>query len=163
MIGAMLRARTAALFAALSGAASPATAQGRVWDYRFDAGEPPMAYLGYGVPETDDTLGGFHCEAHSGAVTVFISETDGKQKAGKAATAIFAVGETQTKIAGKLAPNEEAGVPSFEGRIAADDPIFAAMARGDKLVVTIGGSKQSAPLNGVAGKVEKFVEACRKK
>lgn len=163
MIGAMLRARTAALFAALSGAASPAAAQGRVWDYRFDAGEPPMAYLGYGVPETDDSLGGFHCAAHSGAVTVFISETDDKQKAGKAATAIFAAGETQTKIAGKLAPNEEAGVPSFEGRIAADDPIFAAMARGDKLVVTIGGSKQSAPLKGVAGKVEKFVEACRKK
>lgn len=163
-IGALARRAPAALIVALLGIASPAAAQqGRIWSFSLDEAKPPMAFLNYGVPETDDSLGGFHCDAHSGATTLFISETDGKQKAGKAATAILAVGDAQTKVAGKLVPNEEAGVPSFEGRVAADDPIFAAMARGETLVVTIGGSKQSAPLKGAGAKIGKFIDACKKK
>lgn len=164
MIDALLRARGVALAVALCGDVALAAAQqGRVWSFSREEGKPAMAYLGYGVPESDDSFGGFHCDAHSGAATIFIAETDEKQKPGKAATAILAVGDTQTKVVGKLVPNEEAGVPSFEGRIAADDPIFAAMARGEKLVVTIGAARQSAPLKGVAEKVGAFVDACRKK
>jgi hypothetical protein len=163
LIVALARRAPAALVVAFFGIASAAAQQGRIWSFSLDEAKPPMAFLGYGVPESDDSFGGFHCDAHSGAATLFVSETDGKQKAGKAATAILAVGDTQTKIAGKLVPNEEAGVPSFEGKIVADDPIFAAMARGETLVVTIGGARQSAPLKGVAAMVGKFVEACKKK
>ena len=86
-------------------------------------------YLGYGVPESDDSLGSFTCAPGSGLVKIWIAETSDKLKAGDKATAILSVGEKTAKVAGKLVPNEEAGVPSFEGRLPAKDPIFAAMVR----------------------------------
>lgn len=59
-------------------------------------------------------------------------------------------------------PNEEAGVPSFQGRLPATDPIFDAMATGETLAAAVGPSKQTAPLKGVGEKMKKFVGACAK-
>ena len=119
-------------------------------------------YLGYGVPETDDSLGSFTCKPGSGAVKIWIAETSDKLKAGGKATAILSVGETKAKVAGKLMPNEEAGVPSFEGSLPAKDPIFAAMAGGETLVIAVGPASD-APLTGAADKFKKFAAACAKR
>lgn len=154
---------SAALSLALLAPAPVALAEdGRVWTLTVEEKKPHRAYLSYGVPETDDSFGGFRCKSRSGDVTLFISETGGKLRAGARATAILAVGETQAKVDGKLLPNEEAGVPSFEGRLPANDPIFQAMASGETLVATVGPARQTAPLKGVAEKIGKFTAACAK-
>lgn len=135
----------------------------RVWTLSgLEEKKPDLIYLNYGVPETDDSFGAFRCKPQSGVVMLFISETSEKLKPGKSATASLSVGEVQTKVAGKLMPNEEAGVPSFQGRLPATDPIFDAMATGETLAAAVGPSKQTAPLKGAAEKVEKFVAACAK-
>lgn len=119
-------------------------------------------YLGYGVPESDDSLGSFTCAPGSGVVKIWIAETSDKLKAGPSATAILSVGDKKAKVAGKLLPNEEAGVPSFEGRLPAKDPIFQAMTQGETLTVAVGPGKHDAPLTGAADKFKKFAAACAK-
>jgi hypothetical protein len=136
---------------------------GRVWMMTIEDQPPHWASLGYGVPETDDVFGSFRCKSKSGEVILFIAETSDKLVAGRPASATLAAGEIRATIAGKLLPNEEAGVPSFEGRIAADDPIFRAMTSAKTLEATIGAAKQSAPLAGAADKVKRFTAACKKR
>jgi hypothetical protein len=120
-------------------------------------------YLGYGVPESDDSLGSFTCTPGGGVVKIWIAETSAKLKAGGKTTAILSVGEKTAKVAGKLVPNEEAGVPSFEGSLPAKDPIFAAMPGGETLDIAVGGTKRSAPLANAAEKFKKFAAACAKR
>jgi hypothetical protein len=120
-------------------------------------------YLGYGVPESDDSLGSFTCAPGSGSVKIWIAETSAKLKAGGKTTAILSVGDKMAKVAGKLLPNEEAGVPSFEGSLPAKDPIFAAMAGGETLDIAVGGIKRSAPLADATEKFKKFAAACAKR
>lgn len=120
-------------------------------------------YLGYGTPESDDSVVSFTCAPESGVAKIWISETSDKLKAGEKATALLAVGGTKAKAAGKLMPNEEAGVPSFEGRLPAKDPIFAAMAAGETLDLSVGAAKHSAPLAGASDKFQKFAAACAKR
>jgi len=136
----------------------------RVWTLGgLEEKDADSIYLGYGVPETDDSLGSFTCAPGSGVVKIWIAETSVKLKAGDKAAAIFSVGEKSAKVAGKLVPNEEAGAPSFEGRLPAKDPIFAAMADGQTLDVAIGGAKRSAPLADASEKFKKFAAACAKR
>lgn len=120
-------------------------------------------YLGYGVPESDDSLGSFTCAPGSGLVKIWIAETSNKLKPGGKTTAILSVGEKTAKVAGKLVPNEEAGVPSLEGSLPAKDPIFGAMVGGETLDIAVGGTKRSAPLADAAEKFKKFAAACAKR
>ena len=143
--------------------AGPVAAQSRVWTLTgFEEKKPALIYLSYGVPESDDSFGTFRCEPASGRVTFFLSTTNLRLKPGRAATALLAVDETRTKIVGRLLPNEEAGVPSFEGRLDARDPLVRALADGRTLTVRVGPSMQSAPLAGQGEKFRKFVAACAK-
>lgn len=136
----------------------------RIWmSEGLEKKKPTRIYLSYGVPESDDTTSSFSCKAGSGDVEVWVLETSDKLKAGKKASAVFSVGETKSTVAGALMPNEDAGVPSFKGKMPATDPLFAAMAQGKELVMTIGPSRQTAPLKGVAGKITKFIAACAKR
>lgn len=138
-------------------------AEERVWTLGgLEDKNADSIYLGYGVPESDDSFGSFTCAPASGAVKIWIAETSGKLKPGKPATAVLSVGETKTRVAGKLMPNEEAGVPSFEGSFKAADPIFRALAGGIALEIVVGPSKQSAPLTGAGDKFKKFAAACAK-
>jgi hypothetical protein len=134
----------------------------RVWISTTEDKPPHWAYLGYGVPETDDSFGAFRCKSHSGEVILFIAETGEKLTAGKPVSAMLTAGEAHATVAGRLIPNEEAGVPSFEGRMSADDPIFEVMTSARTLVATIGSAKQAAPLTGAAEKIRKFVADCKK-
>ncbi|OBS50427.1 hypothetical protein A8B73_21700 [Methylosinus sp. 3S-1] len=152
------------IFAAIQLACVEARAEaGRVWMVIIEDQPPHWASLAYGVPETDDAFGSFRCKSQSGEVILFIAETSGKLVAGRPASATLAAGEVRATIAGKLLPNEDAGVPSFEGRIAAEDPIFLAMTSAKTLEATIGSAKQSAPLKGAADKVKRFMAACKKR
>lgn len=131
--------------------------------YGLEEKQPTEISLTYGVPESDDTMSSFVCKVGSGAVEVWVLETSAKLKAGKKASAVFSVDETKSTVAGALMPNEEAGVPSFKGKMPATDPLFAAMAQGKDLVVTIGPSRQTAPLKGAAEMIARFIAACAKR
>lgn len=139
----------------------PVAGQTRIWTLSgFEEKKPAFIYLTYGAPETDDSLGTFRCKPASGRVTFFVSATSARLKVGSAAWAALSVGATRAKIAGRLLPNEEAGVPSFEGHMAAADPLLAALAGGRTLTVRVGPSTQSAPLAGQGDKFRKFAAAC---
>jgi hypothetical protein len=154
---------TAYAAASLFGVISARAGDQRVWTL---SGLDPKWHddisLTYGVPETDDTLGTFRCALGSGMVTLFISTTSSRLRPGRSEMALLSVGETRARIAGRLLPNEEAGVPSFEGRFGAGAPILAALAAGDTMRVTVGVSRQSAPLAGSSDKFRKFAAACAK-
>jgi hypothetical protein len=147
---------------ALSGLCAQ-TAQ-RVWTLGgLEEKDADSIYLGYGVPESDDSLGSFTCAPGSGVVKIWIAETSDRLKAGDKATATLSVGQKTTKVAGKLVANEEAGAPSFEARLPAKDPIFAAMTGGDTLNIAIGGAQRTAPLAEATEKFKKFAAACGKR
>lgn len=150
-----------ATLGALCGAAQ--AKEERVWTLEgLQEKKPDSVTLAYSVPESDYITLVFSCKPKSGAVDVFISETSAKLKPGKKATATLAVGETKTTTAGKLLTNEDAGAPSFEGSLPASDPIFAAMAGGGTLAMTVGPSKDTVTLKGAAEKAKKFSAACAK-
>lgn len=152
----------ALILAALSGVR--AEPNGRVWILGgLEDKNADSIYLGYGTPESDDSVVSFTCAPESGVMKIWISETSDKAKAGEKATALLAVGATKAKAAGKLMPNEEAGVPSFEGRLPAKDPIFTAMATGETLDLSVGSAKHSTPLAGDSDKFRKFAAACAKR
>jgi hypothetical protein len=147
---------------ALSGVSAQNDA--RVWTLGgLEEKDADSIYLGYGVPESDDSLGSFTCAPGSGVVKIWIAETSDKLKAGDKATAVLSVGQKTAKVAGKLVPNEEAGVPSFEGSLQAKEPIFAAMTNGETLNISIGGAQRTAPLADAADKFKKFAAACAKR
>jgi len=136
----------------------------RIWMLDgLEEGKPTQISLSYGVPESDDTMSSFSCKAGSGDVEVWVLETSDKLKAEKKPSAVFSVGETKSTIAGALVPNEDAGVPSFRGKTPATDPLFAAMAQGKELVMTIGPARRTAALKGAAEKITKFIAACAKR
>lgn len=149
------------LCALLWGPPAAVAGETRVWTLAgLEEKKPGRIFLGYAVPESDDSFGGFSCKPRSGTATFFVAETSEKLKPGKSATAVISAGGVSARITGKLTPNEEAGVPGFEGRIGAGDPIFAALAGADALTVVIGASRQTAPLKGAAEKFRKFAAAC---
>jgi hypothetical protein len=148
-----------ALCAATLLAAPTALAQTRVWTLTQEKA-PPRASLVYAVPETDDIFGDFRCTPGSGSVTFFLSTTSTRLKPGRRATATVSANAVRATIPGKLLPNEEAGVPSFEGRLDAGHPLLAALASGKTLTAVVGPSKQTAPLAGQSEKFRKFVAAC---
>jgi hypothetical protein len=143
------------------GVAGPALGETRVWTLTQEM-TPPRASLSYAVPETDDIFGDFRCTPGSGSVTFFLSTTSARLKPGRRATAMISVDAMRARVQGKLLPNEEAGVPSFEGRIDARHPLLAALENGKTLTVVVGPSKQSAPLAGQSEKFGKFVAVCAK-
>ncbi|TLG78736.1 hypothetical protein [Methylocystis sp. B8] len=147
---------------ALSGVSAQTDA--RVWTLGgLEDKDADSIYLGYGVPESDDSLGSFTCAPGSGVVKIWVAETSDKLKAGDKATATLSVGQKTAKVAGKLVPNEEAGVPSFEASLQTKDPIFAAMTSGETLNISIGGAQRTAPLADAAEKFKKFTAACAKR
>lgn len=142
-------------------AAAQAEDAGRVWSLSgADARKGQPVYFGYGVPDSDDTLAAFSCDAGAGRARLFVAETSVKLKPGRPARATLAAGDARAEVPGKILPNEEAGVPSFEGELDPRDPIFAAMAKAARLSVTVGPSRQSAPLDGVGDKAARFAQKC---
>lgn len=142
-------------------AVRPAFGETRVWTLTQEKA-PPRVSLTYAVPETDDIFGDFRCAPGSGSVTFFLSTTSTRLKPGRRATATISADTTRASVQGKLLPNEEAGVPSFEGRIDARHPLLGALENGKTLTVVVGPSKQSAPLAGQSEKFRKFAAACAK-
>jgi hypothetical protein len=144
------------------GTATPSYAQDddkRTWRLKLADGQ---AMLDYGTNNAEDTPIALSCRAGGGTVTAFIGETGKGVKPGRTLTATLAAGPVTSKLRGRTLPNEEAGVPSFEGKLPISDPLFAALSKGRFLVMTVGPSRQQVPLAEIGDKGDRFIRSCRK-
>ena len=132
----------------------------RTWRLRTEAGQ---SMLTYGTDNAEDTPITFSCKAGRGAVEAFINETGAGVKAGRSMSASLTADGVTAKLRGRTLTNEEAGTPSFQGAMAAGDPLFAALRQAKQLVMMVGPSRQQVPLKEIGDKGEKFAGLCAKR
>jgi hypothetical protein len=131
--------------------------EARTWRLSQDEGKIVLAF-----GSAKDTPVVFNCKPGSGTITVFVAETDAALKPNQKVTAIFAADAIQSRVPGKTAVNEEAGVPSFEGTLAATNPLFAALSNADDLSIDIGVAHQDVPLQLIGDTAAELSGLCRK-
>jgi hypothetical protein len=134
-------------------------AEKRTWRLAVESNAPR---LDYGTDNAEDTPIAFSCTAGRGVVDVWVNETGKGVKAGRSMMASLTAGRTTSKVRGKTLPNEEAGTPSFQGTIPANDPLFATLSKERNLVFVVGPSRQQVPLQEMGDKADRFSRLCRK-
>ncbi len=142
------------IFASLS---LNASAQERQWS--LDAGDDD-AYLIFGVADSDDVGISLWCPIREGSVNIFVPETGAGVKAGQDVIMTLTAGGQTAELKGKAEDNLDAGIPSAEGNIAADHPIFAAMIKADRFRIKIGTIENVFPL--YDADIEGLLALCRK-
>ena len=128
------------------------------WTMNSEKSEVTLAY-GDDSEETDLAL---ICKPHSNSVKIFVGETDKSLKPKMQVTATFTAGAAKAAVAGKTLPNELAGIPSFEGELAATDPLFDAMASAPSISIKVAKTARDIPLKTMGSKAAAFSKACRK-
>ena len=132
-------------------------AEKRTWRLEAD-----QSRLEYGTDNVEDVPIAFSCDAGRGRVGVWINETGRGVKPGRSMTASLTAGRTTSKVRGKTMTNEEAGTPSFEGTLPANDPLFAALSKERVLVFVVGPSRDQVPLRDIGDKADRFSRFCQK-
>jgi hypothetical protein len=128
------------------------------WTMNSEKTEVTLAY-GDDSEETDLAL---ICKPHSNSVKIFVGETDKSLKPKMQVTVTFSAGAAKATVAGKTLPNELAGIPSFEGELAATDPLFDAMATAPSISIKVAKATRDIPLKTMGSKAGAFSKACRK-
>ena len=128
------------------------------WTMTTEKNAVTLAY-GDDSEETDLAL---ICKPHSNSVKIFVGETDKSLKPKMPVTVTFSAGAAKAAVAGKTLPNELAGVPSFEGELAATDPLFDAMAGATSISIKVAKATKTIPLKTMGSKAAAFSRACRK-
>jgi hypothetical protein len=131
----------------------------RTW--RLEEGDQPR--LEYGTDNPEDTPIAFSCKAGRGLVAVWINETGSGVKPRRSMTASLTAGRTTSKVRGKTMPNEEAGTPSFDGTMPANDALFATLSKERILVFVVGPSRDQVPLQDIGDKADRFSRLCQKR
>ena len=131
----------------------------RTWRITVEGGQPRLEY---GTNNPEDTPIAFSCKAGSGLIDVWINETSTGVKPRRSMTASLTGGRTISQVRGKTLPNEEAGSPSFEGTLRADDPLLAALSKERILVFVVGTSRQQVPLRDIGDKAGRLSRLCQK-
>ena len=128
------------------------------WTMNSEKSEVTLAY-GDDSEETDLAL---ICKPHSNSVKIFVGETDKSLKPKMQVIVTFTAGAAKATVAGKTLPNELAGVPSFEGELAATDPLFDALASAPSISIKVAKATREIPLKTMGNKAAAFNKACRK-
>jgi len=132
----------------------------RTWRLTVEADQPR---LDYGTDNVEDIPIAFSCKPGRGVVDLWINETSTGVKPGRSMIASLTAGRTTSKVRGKTLPNEEAGTPSFEGTLRANDPIFATLPKERSLIFVVGPSREQVPLGEIGNKADQFSRLCQKK
>ncbi|OYY09418.1 MAG: hypothetical protein B7Y70_10210 [Rhizobiales bacterium 35-68-8] len=152
----MRRAFIALSLAAVS--AAPAFAQEQKTWSTFDTDKG--AVLGFGVPETDDTVVTFTCER--GNPVVLVSSRVGSKglKANDAAKIILTTGKVKKEFAGKGIANEESAAVDVDagGKLA---DIKAVLTGGKSMTLEVKGVKLPVSLDGAADSYAQFEASCQ--
>lgn len=128
------------------------------WTMTTEKNAVTLAY-GDDSEETDLAL---ICKPHSNSVSIFLGETDKSLKPKMQVTVTFTAGAAKAAVPGKTTVNELAGVPSFEGELAATDPLFDAMASAPSISIKVAKTARDIPLKTMGSKAAAFSKACRK-
>jgi hypothetical protein len=120
------------------------------------------AMLAYGGESPEDMPIALDCKLHSGVIGVFAAETSESLKPNQRINATLAAGSARSSVPGKTIPNEDAGVPSFQGTLQATDPLLDALAGATSLSIDVGTSHKQTPLKGIGNKSREFATLCRK-
>jgi hypothetical protein len=128
------------------------------WTMTTEKNAVTLAY-GDDSEETDLAL---ICKPHSNSVSIFVGETDKSLKPKMQVTVTFTAGAAKAAVPGKTTVNELAGVPSFEGELAATDPIFDAMSGAPSISIKVAKTARDIPLKTMGSKAAAFSKACRK-
>lgn len=128
------------------------------WTMNSEKNEVTLAY-GDDSEETDLAL---ICKPHSNSVKIFVGETDKSLKPKMQVTVTFAAGAAKAAVPGKTTVNELAGIPSFEGELAATDPLFDAMTGAPSISIKVAKTARDIPLKTMGSKAAAFSKACRK-
>ena len=137
-----------------------AESEKRTWRLTVEADQPRLAY---GTDNVEDTPIAFSCKSGQGVVDLWINETSTGVKPNRSMIASLTAGRTTSKVRGKTLPNEEAGSPSFEGTLRADDPLFVTLPKERILVFVVGPARERVPLGGIGNKADQFRRLCQKK
>jgi hypothetical protein len=135
-------------------------AEKRTWRLTMEGKDPRLEY---GTDNAEDISIAFSCTAGRGRIEVFMAETSTGVQPRRSMTASLTAGSTTSKVRGKTLPNEEAGTPSFEGAMPANDPLLAALSKERSLVIVVGPSRDQVPLREIGDKADRFSRLCQKK
>jgi hypothetical protein len=137
-----------------------AESEKRTWRLTVEADQPRLAY---GTDNAEDTAIAFSCKSGRGVVDLWINETSTGVKPNRSMMASLTAGRATSKVRGKTFPNEEAGSPSFEGTLRADDPLFVTLPKEHILFFVVGSAREQVPLRGIGSKADQFSRLCQKK
>jgi hypothetical protein len=158
----LMRVQFIALFGALcwlqpSASARAEQSENRTWRLQNETGRSVLAY---GSDNAEDTPITFSCKIRSGRVRVFISETSQRLKPNRSITVTLTAGRVNSRVSGRTRPNEEAGIPSFEGTMSARDSLFTSLSNAQSLSMVVARSRREVPLNSMGNKAKEFAKSC---
>jgi hypothetical protein len=134
-----------------------------IYKWQLINGGDGKTMLTYGGESPEDMAIALDCKLHSGVIGVFAAETSEALKPNRRINATLAAGSVRSSVPGKTVPNEDAGVPSFQGTLQATDPLLDALAGANSLSIDVGASHKQVPLKGIGNKSREFVTLCRKR
>jgi hypothetical protein len=137
--------------------AQNAAAQEREWSLDTNSKD---AFLTLGVPNTDDVGASFWCNVGSGSISIFIPRVHTAMLENETRKVKLSAGDQSAVFDAAASRADDASLPSLEGRLESQNPVFQAMAVADYFVVEIDGETKSFPL--FDADIADLLRICRK-
>ena len=138
--------------------AAPAFAQdSRVWNFD-DNPEAPV--LGFGDPDSDDTVIAFSCEPKAKEMTIVGSVASTKLNPGAGVPLKLSAGATSVALTGNAIASETDGTVNVEVTSPPNPRVFALLKAGPSLTIEVPGATETVPLSGAAPHVAAFEQLC---
>ena len=138
--------------------APPALAQdSRVWNFDDN---PEAPALGFGAPDSDDTVIAFSCEPKAKEMTIVGSVASTKLNPGAGVPLKLSAGATSVALTGNAIASETDGTVNIEVTSAPNPRVFALLKAGPSLTVEVPGATETIPLTGAAPHVAAFEKLC---
>jgi len=138
--------------------AAPASAQdSRVWNFDDN---PEAPALGFGAPDSDDTVIAFSCEPSARQMTIAGSVGSTKLNPGAGVPLKLSAGTTSLALTGNAIANETDGTVSIEVTGAPNPRVFALLKAGPSLTIEVPGAAETIPLGGAAPHAAAFERLC---
>ena len=152
----MGRLALAALFALCLALAAGAESA-RTWIFDDN---PEAPSLGYGMPESDDSVIAFSCDPAAGRMTIVESIAAKKLNPGGAATFRLTAGGTNLDLTGDATANESDGAVSIAVNGTPNPRLFALLKAGPALTIEVAGAKETIALGAAAPYIPVFEKLC---
>jgi hypothetical protein len=138
--------------------AAPALAQeSRVWNFDDN---PEAPALGFGAPDSDDTVIAFSCEPRAKQMTIVGSVGSTKLNPGAGVPLKLSAGTASVALTGNGIANETDGTVNVEVTGAPNPRVFALLKAGPSLTIEVPGATETVPLAGAAPNVAAFERMC---